>query len=154
MALKRSLGLLGALAILVSACNNAGQATPGGSTGPGQSATASGPAGPTSADLKFVMDAEPTYFSLAYTDLPTAYINGQIYTGMYRVNNKLAVIPDMASALPDVSADGLTWTIKLKSGIKWQNGDDFTSDDVKFTFDLAASTNCTFIPSFWAIGAT
>jgi len=148
MALKRSIGLLGALAIVVAACSNGAATTPGASTGPGQSAGASAPAASTSGDLKFVMDAEPTYFSLAYTDLPTAYINGEIYTGMYRVNNKLAVIPDMASALPDVSADGLTWTVKLKSGIKWQNGDDFTSDDVKFTFDLAASTNCTFIPSF------
>src|SRR5665811_1417286 len=101
-----------------------------------------------SADLKFAMDAEPTYFSLAYTDLPTAYINGLIYSGMYRVNNKLEVIPDMATALPVVSADGLTWTVTLKPGIKWQNGDDFTSADVKFTFDLAASSSCTFIPSF------
>src|SRR5439155_12191591 len=71
-----------------------------------------------------------------------------IFTGMYRVNNKLAVIPDMATALPENSADGLTWTIKLRDGIKWSNGDPFTSADVKFTFDLAASANCTFIPSF------
>src|SRR5450759_4652453 len=94
------------------------------------------------------MDAEPTYFSLAYTDLPTSYINAMIYTGLYRVNNKLAVLPDMATALPVVSADGLTWTVTIKPGIKWQNGDDFTSADVKFTFDLAASKNCTFIPAF------
>jgi ABC-type transport system substrate-binding protein len=98
--------------------------------------------------LKFALDAEPTYFSLAYTDLPTAYINNLIYSGMYRVNNKLDVVPDMATALPVVSADGLTWTVTLKPGIKWQNGDDFTSADVKFTFDLAASSNCTFIPAF------
>ena len=148
MALKRSLGLLGVLALVVSACSGGTTATtpPAGTPAAGGSAPASAAA--QSGDLKFVMDAEPTYFSLAYTDLPTAYINGEIYTGMYRVNNKLAVIPDMATALPTISADGLTWTITLKDGIKWQNGDPFTSADVVFTFQLAASPNCTFIPSF------
>jgi ABC-type transport system substrate-binding protein len=150
---RRYLGLIGAFAIVVSACgSSSATATPPASTAPaastGASTAPSASAAPASADLKFALDAEPTYFSLAYTDLPTSYVVGQIYTGMYRVNNKLAVIPDMATALPDVSADGLTWTIKLKDGIKWQDGSPFTSADVKFTFDLAASKNCTFIPSF------
>ncbi len=156
---RRYLGLIGAFAIVVSACGSS-TASPTASTAPSTAAStapsnaasttpSTAPsAAPASADLKMVMDAEPTYFSLAYTDLPTSYIVGQIYTGMYRVNNKLAVVPDMATDLPQVSADGLTWTIKLKTGIKWQDGSDFTSADVKFTFDLAASKNCTFIPSF------
>ena len=157
---RRYLGLIGVFAIVVAACGSSSTATQtpaastpaAQSTAPSQSQAASvAPsvsAAPASGDMKFAMDAEPTYFTLAYTDLPTSYIVGQIYTGMYRVNNKLAVIPDMATALPDISADGLTWTVKLKTGIKWQNGDDFTSADVKFTFDMAKSPNCTFIPSF------
>ena len=158
---RRYLGLIGAFAIVVSACGSS-SATPAASTTPSTAAStapstaASASAAPStapstapaSADMKFVLDAEPTYFSLAYTDLPTSYVVGQIYTGLYRVNNKLAVIPDMATDLPQVSDDGLTWTVKIKSGIKWQDGTDFTSADVKFTFDLAASKNCTFIPSF------
>ncbi len=156
---RRYLGLIGAFAIVVGACGSS-TATPAASTAPTAAASAAAStaasAAPTtapsaaaaSADLKMVMDAEPTYFSLAYTDLPTSYINGQIYTGLYRVNNKLAVIPDMATDQPVVSADGLTWTVKIKPGIKWQDGSDFTSADVKFTFDLAASKNCTFIPAF------
>ena len=164
---RRYLGLIGALAIVVSACGGT-QASPSASTAPSQAASTEASTAPStapsteasttpsvapsaaaaSADLKMIMDAEPTYFSLAYTDLPTSYIVAQIYSGMYRVNNKLAVIPDMATDLPTVSADGLTWTVKLKTGIKWQDGSDFTSADVKFTFDMAASKNCTFIPSY------
>ena len=146
---RRSLALIGAVAILVAACGGS-TATPApqASGTPGPVVTPAPTAAPVASDIKMAMDAEPTYFSLAYTDLPTSYIVGQIYSGMFRVNNKLAVIPDMATALPVVSADGLTWTVTLKSGIKWQNGDDFSSADVKFTFDLAASKNCTFIPSF------
>lgn len=151
MTLRRQLlALMGAAAILAAACGGS-QATPAPASNEPSSqapATETPSQAPASGDLKMVMDAEPTYFSLAYTDLPTSYIVGQIYSGMYRVNNKLAVIPDMAEALPETSADGLTWTIKLKSGIKWQDGSDFTSADVKFTFDLAMSKNCTFIPSY------
>jgi len=154
---RRYLGLIGAFAIVVSACgSSSATATPqattapstGATTAPSQAAPSASAAAPASADMKMVMDAEPTYFTLAYTDLPTSYIVGQIYSGLYRVNNKLAVIPDMAGALPDVSADGLTWTVKVNSGIKWHDGSDLTSADAKFTFDLALSPNCTFIPSF------
>jgi ABC-type transport system substrate-binding protein len=101
-----------------------------------------------SADFKFAVDGEPTYFSLAYTDLPTSWIVGLLYTGMYRINDALAVVPDMAVALPQTSADGLTWTVKLKDGIKFTDGSPFSSADVKFTFDLALSKNCTYIPDF------
>src|SRR5664279_2473814 len=146
----RGLALLGALTIVASACG--GSATPAPSAAPlsapiaapssaASAAASTAPSAAASADLKFAMDAEPTYFSLAYTDLPTAYINGLIYSGMYRVNNKLEVIPDMATALPVVSADGLTWTVTLKPGIKWQHGDDFTSAAVKITFDPVSYTH-------------
>jgi peptide/nickel transport system substrate-binding protein len=34
-----------------------------------------------------------------------------------------------------VSADGLVWTFKLRKGIKFNNGDDLTSADVKFSLE-------------------
>lgn len=150
----RGLALLGALAIVASACGGSATTAPsvaapsaGASAAASTAPSAAPSTGPTG-DFKFGMDAEPTYLSLASTDLPTAYINQMMYTGLYRVNNKLAVVPDMATALPVVSADGLTWTVTIKPGIKWHNGDDFTSADAKFTFELAASKNCTFTPAF------
>ena len=35
-----------------------------------------------------------------------------------------------------LSEDQLTWTFKLKDGVKWHDGEPFTSADVKFTYDL------------------
>ena len=138
----RGLALLGALAIVAAACGGSATpspAAPSAAASAGASAAAStAPSAAASADLKMGLDAEPTYFSPPTRTCRPAYIDGLIYTGMYRVNNKLAVVPDMATALPVVSADGLTWTVTLKPGIKWQNGDDFTSADVVFTFQLAA----------------
>eukprot|EP01036_Dinobryon_divergens_P003526 gene3526-4661_t len=34
-----------------------------------------------------------------------------------------------------VSADGLTWTFKLRDGVKWHDGKPFTSADVKYTWE-------------------
>ncbi len=34
-----------------------------------------------------------------------------------------------------VSDDGKTWTFHLHKGVKWHDGEPFTADDVKFTFD-------------------
>jgi peptide/nickel transport system substrate-binding protein len=42
---------------------------------------------------------------------------------------------DLAASLPTVSADGLTYTIRLKTGIKWHDGQPFDSADVKFSYE-------------------
>ncbi len=35
------------------------------------------------------------------------------------------------------SNDGLTWTYKMRSGMKWSDGEPMTADDVKYTIDRA-----------------
>jgi peptide/nickel transport system substrate-binding protein len=46
---------------------------------------------------------------------------------------KLEVIPFLITSMPSVSEDGLEYTYELKKGIKWDDGSDFTVDDVLFT---------------------
>lgn len=46
--------------------------------------------------------------------------------------------PDLARSVAEsweYSADGLTWTFKLRQGILFHDGKEMTSEDVKFTFD-------------------
>jgi peptide/nickel transport system substrate-binding protein len=38
--------------------------------------------------------------------------------------------------LPTISADGLTYTYKLREGVKWSDGKPLTADDVVFTLDV------------------
>ena len=42
--------------------------------------------------------------------------------------------PDLATSW-DISADGLTYTFHLKTGIKFNDGTPFSADDVKWTLD-------------------
>jgi peptide/nickel transport system substrate-binding protein len=45
------------------------------------------------------------------------------------------VNPMLATALPEISPDKLTFTFKLHEGVKFQNGDPLTSEDVLWNFD-------------------
>jgi oligopeptide transport system substrate-binding protein len=50
----------------------------------------------------------------------------------------LQVVPAAAEALPTVSADGKTYTYKLKKGLKWSNGDPLTMKDFVYAWNRVA----------------
>ena len=45
-------------------------------------------------------------------------------------------IPQLAAEVPRPSADGLTYTFKLRKNLRWSDGVPLTSDDVLFTYSL------------------
>src|SRR5262249_47062864 len=56
-----------------------------------------------------------------------------IFDSLVELDEKLGVKPLLAESW-DVSKDGLTYTFKLKKGVKWHDGKPFTAKDVAFTF--------------------
>ena len=48
-------------------------------------------------------------------------------------------IAALASDLPKISSDSMTFTFKLRSGLKWSDGQPITADDVAFTYNLIVS---------------
>lgn len=48
----------------------------------------------------------------------------------------LEIAPDLARSLPEVSADGLSFTYELKSGPKWDDGSPITVADILFTYKV------------------
>jgi peptide/nickel transport system substrate-binding protein len=60
---------------------------------------------------------------------------GWVYDALYIQSPDYQPIPALAtSATP--SADGLTWDVKLREGVKWHDGEPFTSKDVIFSYDF------------------
>jgi peptide/nickel transport system substrate-binding protein len=54
----------------------------------------------------------------------------------------------------EVSPDGLTYTFKLKDGLKWSDGSDLTAQDVKYSIEaayVAMKTNATYTGAFASI---
>jgi ABC-type transport system substrate-binding protein len=139
---KRLFGLLLTAIFVAVAC---GGTTPSSAapTGGASSAPSGAPSdAPTSGDFTFVIDSEPTTLAGAPDDLPTSWVTGFIYSGLYGPNYQVEYVPALADGMPVTSADGLTWDVKIKDGVTFHDGSPLTADDVKFSFDLLGSPNC------------
>lgn len=65
-------------------------------------------------------------------------IHAAVYSPLWQVSPSGEMLPRLALEVPTVangglSADGLTWSIKLRPGVKWHDGTPFTSADVAFS---------------------
>ncbi|MEV7511421.1 ABC transporter substrate-binding protein [Streptomyces sp. NPDC090085] len=69
--------------------------------------------------------------------------NSKIFDGLLTHDAAMKLQPALASALPEVSADGRTYTYPLRRGVKFSDGAPFSAKDVVFTYRtiLAAGTN-------------
>jgi len=78
-----------------------------------------------------------TFNSMLSSDTASNQVIGLMFEGLlnYRKNGDL--IPALAADLPKTSSDGLTYTFKLRPNLKFSDGQPLTSDDVKFTYQLA-----------------
>src|SRR3954466_8958265 len=54
---------------------------------------------------------------------------------LYDVGPKLQIVPQLASALPEVSNDGKTLTVPLRRGVRFNDGTRFDAQAVKTTLD-------------------
>lgn len=84
------------------------------------------------ANVKFGNDpandgASATYIPLVYETLFT-------YDPVALQKGELKIIPWLAESYT-VSSDGLTWTIKLRKGVKFHSGNEMTADDVVYSFN-------------------
>src|SRR5215471_13162195 len=69
-------------------------------------------------------------------DTASATIGGLAYTGLITVDVHGNLIPDLATAVPTVGSDQVTYKATLRDGLKWSDGQPITSDDVVYTFQL------------------
>lgn len=94
-------------------------------------------------------DAQPvrggTFVTLGHHDVSTLSpdndgetviwaVVSQLFDALYNVNENFELEPILAESY-EPSADGRTYTFKLKQGVKFHDGADFTSADVKYTYD-------------------
>ena len=61
--------------------------------------------------------------------------NLKFFNGLLRYDKNLKAEPDLASAMPERSADGRTVTVKLRDDVKFHDGSVLTAKDVAFTYN-------------------
>jgi peptide/nickel transport system substrate-binding protein len=77
--------------------------------------------------------ADPPTLSGTTTDTQAWNVMGKIFNGLTYLDLEYRNHPDLAESW-DASADGLTYTFKLRKNVRWHDGKPFTAADVKFTY--------------------
>ena len=136
--MKRSVSLAIVLALVLGACTQ--QATPAASpTGGAGTSPTTGEQPKPGGELIYVVTAEPpTFDAHQSTTFATLQPVSPHYSLLYRLDptdNVNKIIPDVAAEMPQISADKLTWTVKLRTDVTFHDGTKMTSADVKATYD-------------------
>jgi peptide/nickel transport system substrate-binding protein len=70
------------------------------------------------------------------SDTASSQVSGMLYDSLYTSKANGDLVPQIAKDQPKVSSDGLTYTVSLRTNVKFTDGSTVTADDVKFTYDL------------------
>lgn len=96
--------------------------------GAGGTTTAAAPSG----TIVYAEESEPKVIN-PLLSLPTVE-NQLLFRGLTKFDAQNQPAPDLATRW-DVSSDGLQYTLHLRPGVIWHDGQPFTADDVKYTLD-------------------
>ncbi len=81
-----------------------------------------------------------TLNSLNTLDNVSTWIIILLGDGLLDITSTGEIIPALASEVPKPAGDQLTYTFKLRSGVKWSDGRPLTADDVVFSYRLMFSS--------------
>jgi len=87
--------------------------------------------------LNFALPSDPANWDIIATSTSRVYYSaGPVYNNLVKFDpmEPTAIVADLAESW-EISEDGLTYTFKLRDGVKWHDGQPFSSADVKKTFD-------------------
>ncbi len=84
---------------------------------------------------------QPAYINplLAQSDVDRD-LTHLIYSGLFKYDENLQVVPDLAESY-EISEDKKTYTVRLRPGLKWQNGNAIMADDVVYTFETLSDSS-------------
>ncbi len=83
--------------------------------------------------LVAIIQPEPTALTTVVNNqYPNAVVSANIFDGLVTYGDDMTPQPSLAERW-EIAPDGLSITFHLRHGVKWQDGQDFTSADVQFS---------------------
>ena len=103
--------------------------------------------------LFYALKSDPTTLNpVIASDIPSQTVNSIIFNSLLRYDDKMNIIPDLAESV-NIEDDGKKWIFNLRKNVKWHDGEEFTSEDVVFTFEKIYDLNTnTFNRGLFTIG--
>ena len=136
------LSLLVAASLVLSACGPK-QATPAPGTDTKTPATQAEKKPAVGGEIILALDQDPDNFNpILSSSSYGSQVHGQVYASLFEFNTKWEATPYVAESW-SATPDGLTWTIKVKQGIKFHDGSDLTAEDFVFTYSSIMSKDYT-----------
>lgn len=91
--------------------------------------------------LRMSLTSEPdSFFPWKSAAADTAAITNNIFEGLMKYDEKGSLYPALAESY-EISADNLTYTFRLRKGVKFHDGTEFTSADCVYTYENLAGLN-------------
>lgn len=84
-------------------------------------------------------DSPQSLFYYAAIDANLGLMTAQMFDTLIEFNPQTYKLEPALAESWKVSSDGLTYTLKMRGGVKWSDGVDFTADDVVFTLEQVVS---------------
>lgn len=123
-----------AMAMMLAGCGNGGN---GGTSNEGGQTDGENSGIPTDQTLIMVTQQDPQSFNPDFKSDDGAWpINQNIFNRLVKLGNNTKINLDLAESY-EFSEDGMQLTFHLHDGVKWHDGEPFTSADVKWTYDTA-----------------
>ena len=70
------------------------------------------------------------------SDSASSDVTAYLFRGLLKRDWKSNLVPDIAASMPVISNGGKTITFKLRKDVKWHDGKQMTSKDVKFSYEF------------------
>lgn len=78
------------------------------------------------------LDPARSYYAWAWNFQRAYYVRTLVTQQAAPGDQGLVLVPDLATSLPEISADGLTYTFTLKAGLKYEDGTPIRARDIKY----------------------
>src|SRR5262249_49935978 len=88
----------------------------------------------TGGTLTLAQPSDPPMLAINAPGIETYNVTHHIFDSLFPFDRNAQPVPGLPES-PSTSPDGLVWTFKLRRGVKFHNGEDFTPEAIRYSIE-------------------